>query len=722
MLAPSSDLSGTLAAVAVGVCALSLLLLVVEVRTRASGRLAILGSGLLAATLSLAAVLRPVRVSGESTRVGPKVVVLADRSRRQLLPGAKTTREATLREAAKALGDRGKDARISVLGFVDGETAPLDDELPSGTRSDLDVALRRVLEEQGEAPQLVVVLTDGRVELREDVVTDLVQRKIPVAFVPTAEEAPKDVSVRRVEVAGAAIAHQPFSLALEIGCHDLPCDGLPVTVRELIDGGEPVELGRGKADASSGTAKLELPITLERAGGRLLEVAVVAPSGDAVPANDRRLFEVHVARERVRVLHVAGHPTYDVRALRTWLKSNASVDVVAFFILRSHGSRSKASDNELALIRFPVDELFTEHLPSFDAVVLQDIDAEEYQLRKYFQNITAYVRKGGGLVMVGGPTSFTEGNYVSSSPKDDLSQVLPVALPEKGVQPAIDTATFVPRITELGRAAPVLSGVRSLFPGELPEMPGTNVVGDARPGALVLWEHPTRKTATQKPMPVLTLGDVGDGRAIALTVDGVHKLGFSEQAAALAGRGHGALWDGLLGWLMRDPRFEPAEVDLVKPCIEGRPAVLRVRPLPGITGKVVVELGRSGAKGASRTLTAEIPDGGGPVDLALGNLEAGGYFAKVQVGAATKTRRAFACEKGGEAWADSRPDVALLRRVAQTTGGVVAPTVDRLPFPPAKEVHKSRREAPLAPPWAWALGAALALGGHWIVRRRTGLA
>ncbi|MBV9332019.1 MAG: hypothetical protein JOZ55_10745, partial [Alphaproteobacteria bacterium] len=42
-----------------------------------------------------------------------------------------------------------------------------------------------------------------------------------------------------------------------------------------------------------------------------------------------------VARERVRVLHVAGRPTNDVRALRQWLKSDASVDVVAFFILRT---------------------------------------------------------------------------------------------------------------------------------------------------------------------------------------------------------------------------------------------------------------------------------------------------------------------------------------------------------------------------------------------------
>ena len=82
----------------------------------------------------------------------------------------------------------------------------------------------------------------------------------------------------------------------------------------------------------------------------------------------------NVARQRVRLLHVAGRPTYDVRSLRRWLKSDESVDLVAFFILRTDEDNPMTSDDsELALIPFPVDELFTEHLPSFDAVVLQDI-------------------------------------------------------------------------------------------------------------------------------------------------------------------------------------------------------------------------------------------------------------------------------------------------------------------------------------------------------------
>ena len=91
-----------------------------------------------------------------------------------------------------------------------------------------------------------------------------------------------------------------------------------------------------------------------------------------------------MTRDRLRLLHVAGRPTYDVRALRMWLKSDESIDLVAFFILRTDEDNTETTDDsELALIPFPVDELFTEHLPSFDAVILQDIDAVTYKLARH---------------------------------------------------------------------------------------------------------------------------------------------------------------------------------------------------------------------------------------------------------------------------------------------------------------------------------------------------
>ena len=58
--------------------------------------------------------------------------------------------------------------------------------------------------------------------------------------------------------------------------------------------------------------------------------------------------------------------------------------------------------------------------------------------------------------------------------------------------------TTFPRITsltEIGRVAPVLAPLRAVLGNDLPEVPGTNTVGDARPGSVVLFEHPTRKTA-----------------------------------------------------------------------------------------------------------------------------------------------------------------------------------------------------------------------------------
>ena len=127
-------------------------------------------------------------------------------------------------------------------------------------------------------------------------------------------------------------------------------ENVPLSVRELRYGVEPALLASGVAKVEDGVGRVELKITLERAGTRVVEIAMEAPEGDQIPENDSRILTFTVARERVRLLHVAGRPTYDVRALRMWLKSDESVDLVAFFILRTdedttgagHESRSSA--------------------------------------------------------------------------------------------------------------------------------------------------------------------------------------------------------------------------------------------------------------------------------------------------------------------------------------------------------------------------------------------
>jgi hypothetical protein len=110
--------------------------------------------------------------------------------------------------------------------------------------------------------------------------------------------------------------------------------------------------------------------------------------------------------------------------------------------------------------------------------------------------------------------------------------------------------------------------------------------------------------------------------------------------------------------------------------------------------------------------------------VTIDGLTQGGYTADVRIGEAPATRRDFGCERGGLAWADSRPDPERMRVLAAANDGqaVSAEDVAELPTAPLTEVVAERHVAPILPAWAWTLAAALALGGHWLVRRQAGLA
>jgi len=268
--------------------------------------------------------------------------------------------------------------------------------------------------------------------------------------------------------------------------------------------------------------------------------------------------------------------------------------------------------------------------------------------------------------------------------------------------------------------------VRELLGDRLPQMQGMNTIGALRPGSIVLWEHPERRSGGSS-MPVLSLGESGDGRSIALAVDGTHLLEWSELSERGAGRAYSALWEGLVGWLMRDPRYESARLELIHECRAGLPVELSITRLPGPAADVTVSLEELGSvvdpdkplpdrklRMEANVETATVP---------LGALGEGGFSATVRIGSAPPTRFDFACERGGVAFADSRPDPALLERLAEQTGGVslAASGASSLRAPPPTRVASQRMSAPLLPAWVWALLAGTSIGLHWYLRRRAGL-
>ena len=152
---------------------------------------------------------------------------------------------------------------------------------------------------------------------------------------------------------------------------------------------------------------------------------------------------------------MCGRPSWDERFLRRVLKSDPNIDLISFFILRTPTDVSEARNDELSLIPFPVDELFTQALSSFDLVIFQNFDYRPYdtsffRFSHYLNNLQKFAaEQGGGFMMIGGDISFSQGGYDGTAIED----ILPVNLYTE--KDSINTSRLKAVITNDGLKHPV---------------------------------------------------------------------------------------------------------------------------------------------------------------------------------------------------------------------------------------------------------------------------
>src|SRR5687767_8938971 len=120
----SEDVSRASGIVAGFVVVAWLLWLVFEARSRERQRALVLISGFVAAALCLLAVLRPARVLTRGTKVGSRVAVVVDASRRMLLQANGGTRWDAALRAARELGKEWQGARLSYYALSNDKLQP----------------------------------------------------------------------------------------------------------------------------------------------------------------------------------------------------------------------------------------------------------------------------------------------------------------------------------------------------------------------------------------------------------------------------------------------------------------------------------------------------------------------------------------------------------------------------------------------------------------------
>src|SRR5258706_663259 len=247
----SSDLGRPLSYAALALALASLVLLSVELGRRRKAGLLVAATGLVATALLALAVLRPASVFSRGSLVGPRVVVLADRSRSIDLRADGGTRGETLVRAVADIKRASGRARLRILGFGEGAPVPWDPTAPTGGadvapagHSDLGAALMSLAGRAEERPASIVVVSDGRLDRPSEnlpgpaVIESLRGLKVPVHTVSLASTSPPDARIRSVRAPGAAVAHPPLPPTSQIGFDaGLPCQGLTVHAPDRIHGG-----------------------------------------------------------------------------------------------------------------------------------------------------------------------------------------------------------------------------------------------------------------------------------------------------------------------------------------------------------------------------------------------------------------------------------------------------------------------------------------------------
>ncbi len=258
-----------------------------------------------------------------------------------------------------------------------------------------------------------------------------------------------DRRVRVIEAPGFGIVGRSVELRVAVEDLGLPGGGATGAARLTIrrDGQPPreesVPVGRDH----------RIAVPIERGGPTVVEIAAEPRPGEVSELNNRAVVTINGVRDRLRVLLVSGEPHAGERTWRRLLKADPSVDLVHFTILRPPEKDDLTPLNELALIAFPVRELFQQKLRDFDLIVFDRFANRGILPSVYLRNIADYVRGGGALLLAVGP-EFAGAASLAATP---LGQVLP-ARPLGGAAAVVETA-FRPRVSDAGRRHPVTEGL-----------------------------------------------------------------------------------------------------------------------------------------------------------------------------------------------------------------------------------------------------------------------
>ena len=523
-----------------------------------------------ALALILLALANPSFTREEREPLSSVAAVVVDRSPSQNF-GERTRETNEAREAlvARLKDIKGLEVRVVEAGQADGETDGT--KLFSAVTSALsDVPTDRVAG--------AFLITDGRVH---DIPANAaaIGFNAPVHALVTGRSNERDRRVAIVAAPRFGIVGQTQTITYRLDDQGVTNQSARVVVRRDGD----VLSERAVRSGEQVSVTIEIP----HAGPNIVEIEASKLDGELTPVNNRAVVSIDGVRDKLRVLLVSGEPHSGDRTWRNLLKSDASVDLVHFTILRPPEKQDGTPINELSLIAFPTRELFQQKINEFQLIIFDRYARQGVLPISYFDNIARYVRNGGAVLVSAGP-DYASPTSIWRTPLDAILPAEPVGVSEQA---------FTARLTNIGKRHPVTRGLEGAN-SEPPHWSRFFRLIDTRNPA----NPPVMEGADGKPL--LLLSRQGEGRVALLLSDHIWLWARGYEG----GGPHLDLLRRTSHWLMKQPDLDEEALRLK---VEGRDLVAirqtmadTVQPVTitspsGVTRQVTLSAGEPGEWRAS---------------------------------------------------------------------------------------------------------------------------
>jgi uncharacterized membrane protein len=570
-------LGSLIAALLVGAVAAMAVMTYKRVRVnegRVRDRIVLTTLRVLALAVVLFCLFRPTLVVRAAVNQQNVVAVLLDDSRSMQIPdqGGKPRAE-YLRTQFAENGELMKSLKEKFLvrefrfSSTAGRLASAKDMRFDGSQTKLGPALTSAREELAGLPVAGIVLVTDGADTTDTAIGDallgLKAEKMPVFTIGVgSERLPRDVQIDRVSTPRTVLKNA--SMLLDVIVRQTGYGGKTVTVdvedEGRIVGSEKVEL---PSDGSPATVRIRAKAS--EVGPRLFRFRVAAQEGEVVTQNNIRESIINVRDDTERILYFEGEPRWEFKYLNRAVADDKNLLSV---------SLQRTADNKYMRLRGEADEIVggfpktREELFKFRGLILGSVEAGLFS-GDQLQMIADFVdKRGGGLLVLGGPRSLAEGGYGGTPVADALPLLID---PRSRASEPAPLARLKVSPTRAGQShaatqlAPTESASAARW-NELPLVTSVNAPLPKKPGATELL---VGIDESGRPRTVLASQPYGRGKAIALTVQDTWNWQM-DVSMSVEDQTHENFWRQMLRWLvdgvpdivdvrMNADRVEPGE-------------------------------------------------------------------------------------------------------------------------------------------------------------------